>query len=220
MAFPNFATVGNGDDFTRANENPLAVNWMNFGGAGLAGGLKLVSNQALGSTTGFCGSLWKREEYSTSEIFCQYAVASAGVAKILKLRLTSPTTGTFPPADPAQNGYQISVDEISTDEWRITRIDNGVGTLLGAAVGATPIANGDQIGFEAVGSTITAYRKVGAGAWTAILSRVDATYPIGYLGIVTADPAVIMDNVGIGGATVGHMPDVRRMRFRSSHLRR
>lgn len=207
MAFPDFATVAQGDDFNRADENPLsgAGRWHAFGGVGLAAPLKLLTNQALSAGTAgqWVGSYWD-SEYTDTEMFVKVATQVTTIPKNLKTRLKKPGGG--PPEDPAQDGYQVTVDENGNGRWRIYRIDNGVATLLGVEVTGFTVASGDQIGFSSIGNVHTGWRKVGAGAWTQIIQRTDSTYTIGRPGIVLGGSTVVLDDFGVGGMIVSRRP--------------
>lgn len=204
VRFPEFATVANGDSFTRADEHPVAGNWMKFAGTGLSDGMFLTSNQLVTDGLGFCGSLWRREEYYQVEAFVKIATQNNVVGKMLKFMLQHHTQGAFPPLDgtaPSQDGYQLSVDENNTDEWLLTRIDNGTQTPI-RNITALAIASGDQMGAENVNGDIAFYKKAGAGAWAFVGAATDTTYKRGWVGIVCGTNDILFDDFGIGGQVV------------------
>jgi hypothetical protein len=89
----------------------------------------------------------------------------------------------------------------TTHYLQIKRIDNAAATQLGPSIAITPTA-GDSYGIEAIGDTISAYERIGAGAWTWKGSRTDGTYPLaGYIGFGFPNEANWrLDDFG-GGAT-------------------
>lgn len=198
MAFPDFATVGSGDNFDRANENPLSGGgrWANFAGAGLSGPMAVVSNQMVASVAGYCGSMWNAQ-FTRAEIFVT-VVNDNDDAKYIKLALSGPDGGL--PRDPPQNGYMVTVDENNADEWLICRIDNQVVTVLGAPA-TSAVFSGDGIGLShnPLTGDISAYKSDAGAPYTLIGSRTDTTYKRGYPGIVAHNTTLTFDNVGIGG---------------------
>ena len=66
----------------------------------------------------------------------------------------------------------------STGIWDLRKKINGAGSTSIKTFSA-PFAAGDGAGLRIAGSTITAYRKPGTGAWTAVGSATDTAIPAG-----------------------------------------
>lgn len=75
---------------------------------------------------------------------------------------------------------------------------------------ATSVGVGDSIGIECIGSQISAYTKIGAGAWTLFGTVVDATFPgPGNIGVVCDSAG---NSIGsFGGGEVVVPPNIRRV---------
>ena len=210
MAFPDYATVGGGDSGVRADENPISLQgaWSAFGGAGLTGSLKVVSNQIqqVGGAGTFNGAYWKKYRFSTTEIIVTLPTLVTSTPYYMKLRLQPSDGVTYPIPDPAQSGYECTVGESGSGIWEIYRKTAGTVTSLIQVTGQPALASGDSIGFAAIGTTLTGYRKTGAGAWAAVpgLTAVDTRWVDGYSGFVLADPGTTdrMTNFGFGGVIV------------------
>lgn len=203
MAFPVFATLARGDTFNRANEDPVdGKKWRTFGGAGLAGPLIIVGNVAFAESDTFCGSYLDYYEYTACEIMATLAPQDVNRSKHLKLRLTPSVPGTNPIPDPAQNGYELTLDDSASDTWEIKRIDAGSGTSLGT-IGGTALATGEKMGFQAIGSGLVGYKVTAAGVATPVISVVDGTYKFGKAGIVVGGNLPGFDDVWVGGLLYG-----------------
>jgi hypothetical protein len=95
------------------------------------------------------------------------------------------------------SSYQLQVNPASNN-ITLVRIDADVIAATLASVSQT-ISNGDSVGISAIGSAIKVYYKVGAGAWTEIVSVTDATYSSGYLSLMlTGSSTQRCDNFGGG----------------------
>ncbi len=90
------------------------------------------------------------------------------------LRLQSPGTATY-------SSYFCVW--LAGTGWQIYRVLSGTSTQLGATVAGNDLLAGDAFKAEAIGSTITMYRRTG-GVWTSIISRTDANItaagPVGF----------------------------------------
>lgn len=116
----------------------------------------------------------------------------------------------------SDNGYRLDCprwrqDGVQTDEFRFKEVTGGVETQLGASITQDVIA-GDSVGVEMIGTTMTAYYKSGAGAWTALGTRTPSTsYPsagkIGIHGLQNTDsgtgPTISTFNGGTVVVSVG-----------------
>lgn len=196
MAFP---TTGVLDTFTSADGSLGATaNWTDdLYGAADTNAIRIVSNQIRNSGNTTYGASWY--DAATFGPDCEVYIdnvtlQAAGNVFAIYLRLQAPGTAGF-------DGYLAQVVEGAPDQWSIQRVTNTAATILGAAVGLDLVA-GDSIGLEAIGTTLTMYRK-NAGSWASVLSRTDATYgSAGNIGILIQDNTTgFWDNFG-GGTVV------------------
>lgn len=98
----------------------------------------------------------------------------------------------------AQNGYRISHFTGSILLQTVT----GGGTSNLASASLT-LAAGDSMGISCVGTLITGWTKIGAGAWTAFGSATDATYASGNIGVVAQAAGLNLDEFGGGAIASG-----------------
>lgn len=171
-----FPTTGILDNFNRANAaiygstasggDTWGANALNDTGPGT---LSIVSNaiaEGSGSPNGYLtGSHGPdAEAYMTAA-----ALPGGGNYFFLAVRVQDAGVGSL-----AWDGYGLIY--IVGTGWQIRRYDNGASTVLGATVSTPTVSAGDGLGIEAIGDTIKGYHKPAAGAWTEVLSRIDATY--------------------------------------------
>lgn len=196
MAFP---TTGLIDNFDRADATTLGANWTTF--ITVFTGARshdIVTNECKAVDVGAQQDYYNVATYGPDcEAYITVrAVASANEGFGLFLRLVNIGSG-------ATDGYLLkAIKQTGTDTWEIYRIDNAATTLLGATVTGPEFAVGDQIGFEAIGSTLKGYHKPAAGSWTEVLARTDATYSAaGRIGIQSDDQPAVLDDFS-GGTVV------------------
>lgn len=177
------------DNFNRANEGPPpSSNWTNWKG----GNAKVVSNQwATDGITGDNGCYWNVQDYGpNSEVYITGTTLS-GTYMDVYLRLVDFGNGG--------DGYDFSMND-SSNNLKYFRIDNGGYTQLGATISNT-VANGDSIGLEVIGSTLTGYFMASGGSWVGQTTRTDNTYSgAGKLAMTSIHLATRADNFG-GGNT-------------------
>ncbi len=155
--YPNTSQL---DTFTYT-EDPISNGgaWgavASFAGPGATNGTEFVSNQV-----GFAGEAAYRTGVSAADTEAWGTIGTL-VIHYLGVRITDPGTSF--------DGYMLLITASSAV---IQRIDNGVGTNLVTLPGA--YATDDQVGLKIVGSTISAYRKVGA-TWYRTGEVTDSTY--------------------------------------------
>lgn len=174
MAFP---TTGLLDNFNRANEGPPpSTDWTTI----IAGkGHKVLSNECVPETDSAgavrFSSGWDTSTYGPDCEAYLTVIDPATWGEGPMARLTTLAEATV-------DGYRYW--RSSSNNTSLYRIDNGVGTKLGADGPAFTIASGDKLGIECIGSTIKGYVKDGAAAWAEQLSRTDSTYgDAGYIGL-------------------------------------
>jgi hypothetical protein len=195
MAFP---TTGVLDDFNDT-ENPMtgwslmisviAVRWRSDGtGVAVADGGANANDYWNASTFGA-----DSEAYLTIS-----TVPPDGQSVAVYVRVQNAGSAAI-------DGYAVSANKVGggTDTITIVRIDDNAPTTL--ATNNQEFANGDSIGIEIIGSTITAYYKSGAGAWTALANTASSsTYSgAGHIGMTTTSSATTVDNFGGGTITGG-----------------
>lgn len=190
MAFPTTSLL---DAFNRADENPVNTNWGDVHPA--VSEMRIVSNQLVGQVAGsFNCSHWETSFGADQEAWATLAAkwSSNNHQADLWVRTQNPPGGDL-------DSYSLKVYDDGADEiitlWR--QINTG-DTLIGSVVAT--ITAGDGLGISAIGTTIRAYHKIGAGAWTEVLNVTDSVITgTGYLA-VGASPAgtIVWDNFGGG----------------------
>ena len=208
MAFP---TTGLLDNFNRADADSLGADWMLSGlnyAWTRAGEIK--SNQAGADDSGDSDSNdWYDASTFGPDCEIHYDVIGGDYFE-LELRLVTPaTTGV--------DGYVVSVSRGATpDAWDFFRVDNGASTKLGATVSQN-VANGDSIGAEMIGSTLTAYLKPSGGSWGAVGNRSDGTHGgAGYLGTyLSPEATALIDNFSGGTVVAAPAPSAYRPALRA-----
>lgn len=98
------------------------------------------------------------------------------------------------------SGYGAIFIRVGANSYihQIRRYDNGSSTVLGGAASTQALALGDQLGFSAVGSLLTLWRKPSGGEWEELATREDGTYtaagPIG----IELTSTTRLDNLHVG----------------------
>lgn len=161
MAFP---TTGILDDFNRADESPL-VGGTNWGDRNAAGDLKLASNKVQGIT----GSTTLNSRYWTPSTFGPDCEAYITVSTLpnadyfrLWLRLQNPGAA-------GETGYMMQWENNANGLRIFKETARETYTMLVQDAAARFVA-GDQLGFEAISTTLTVYKN-----GTSALSTTDAT---------------------------------------------
>lgn len=202
MAFPTTPVL---DAFTRANVGPPpSASWTNDPRGSGAPGLAVVSNQAKALTAGpgvEQGSYWNAATFR-NDCEAYFTAVTANPEFELWCR-GSGLGGALPQA------YLIYYHP-STSELLIQKYGPGGAAYyvtLGAAISGVTIAAGDSIGISVVGTTISAWQKVGAGAWALLGSRTDTSFASGgQVGVLLFDNTAIIDSFGGGSANVPISP--------------
>ncbi|MDP3704086.1 MAG: hypothetical protein U1C74_25920 [Phenylobacterium sp.] len=197
MAFP---TTGLLDNFNRATEDPLGNGTWSGPIRATNGQMKVGSGGSANAITRSAGtpgqSYWSVATFGPdSEVYATIStVPGNGDYVYLYARIVNPNTAGL-------DGYaMVMIKQAGDDIWQIRRIDDSAETVLGANA-TQELASGESMGFEIIGSTLTAYRK-SAGVWSSVLSRTDATYSAaGYIGIGSATTVAIEDDFS-GGTVV------------------
>lgn len=193
MAFP---TTGVLDAFNRADENPLSD-----GGKWSLGPVifnaafddLLLASNTITAELGSPGNAYRNDQTYGPDTEVHALVPTALVDIRLYARLTTVGSGTT-------DGYNVRA--VPAGAWQINRVDNAVDTSLGST--GDDLANGDSVGLETIGSTITGYRKR-SGTWTNLLSFTDGTYTgAGHIAVRVGDNTVVLDD--FGGGTIAVAP--------------
>jgi hypothetical protein len=137
-----------------------------------------------------------------SEVYVTVATAGTSSECDLYARVSTISSGTF-------DGYHMACSH-NTNNVVLTRIDAGVASAA-LATFAQAIANGDSVGMSIIGTTITAWYKAGAGAWTSLGTATDSTYgAAGYLVLEAGNNTWTFTNFG-GGTALGGLPQTSKM---------
>ena len=198
-----FPTAGVLDDANRA-DGAMGANWSTDYPNLASSAMRILTNQiAPVSGGGDSNGWWNPGTFGpSSEVFVTLAtVGGTGDYAYVAARVVSPdTTGV--------DGYEMSgTESTGTDERQFWRIDNGAYTQLGATANQE-IANGDGMGLEIVGSTLTSYHKPAAGSWTAGTTRTDATYSAAGFIALGLIGSMRLDDFG-GGTVAAAGPELK-----------
>lgn len=168
MAFPTTPIL---DDFTRADENPLARWWSPnpvWNGDALC---KIVSNELapVGTSPANNDCLYSTGFRRDQEIYVTVANVSGINTLGLYVRTNQYNSATFVNTD-----YHVDFLPL-TSEVKIWRQSiSPAAAQLGATITGVSISNGDSVGVSAIGSTIEAWKKPSGGSWTSLGSRTDS----------------------------------------------
>jgi hypothetical protein len=205
-----FTTTPIRDNFDRV-ENPLISPWVDINGIFGAGGM-----QANGASAQSTDAAARRGSALGSfghdcEVYATALALPTNNTDRMDLFLGLQTIGAG-----TTDGYQLRFvfNSGAGDTWGIYRVDNDAGTLLGSTT-VNNMAAGSKMGFERIGSTLSAY-KFSGGVWTLVVSQTDSTYTgLGAIGMAT-QTAGRFDDFG-GGTLVGPAisADYRRFRKRN-----
>ena len=190
MAFP---TTGILDDFNRADETPLSGGG-NWGDRNTSQDLSLVSNRVGGAGVNQLSSeYWTVATYGPDcEVYVSATrLASYGTGSYVRLWLRIQNPGAA-----NETGYMMQWLNNASGCSIFKETSREAYTSL--ATSSTPrFAANDQIGMEAIGTTITVYQN-----GTSVLSTTDATTTgAGYLAIGCRSTIFRLDDFG-GGTVV------------------
>lgn len=198
MAFPTTSVL---DNFTGTNGDDLPVysaNWQATTTGGAA--LEIQGNAATGTSAGGNNTnSWATSYGPDCEVYVTIStVAAAGNVILLFARGVQTTSLS------TVDGYVLRyAPAAGTDTLTIQSVTNGVQTSIGAAF-SQEIANGDSIGLECVGTTLTCYYKPSGGSWGSLFSRTDSTYTAaGQVALFSTSTGVRFDAFG-GGTFVNN----------------
>lgn len=205
MAFPTTSVL---DTFTQA-DGPLSANWTAGVDASQIAAPTVVSNAAKGGTNGGPNEAYWNVATFGADCECYLTLANTANGEDVQVyaRVTSPGASS--------SGYSV-LYRPSTTFIRIRRIDSGAYTSLSADTTISILGDGDKIGIECVGSTITAYKYTG-GAWSSVVNVTDATYSAaGYIGMALTNSGSGAGGDNFGGGTISGGGAGSRPMFRGS----
>lgn len=166
MTFPTTPIL---DTAVRANEGPPpSANWTT---PAAASGFNITSNKFAGTGAGNV-SVWNPRTFGP-DCECYLTVDTLeGVSSSFSVVARAKDTGSLATID----GYAVAHNQLAgTDTIQIQVLTNGAAVTLGANFNQE-VAAGDSLGIRVFGSTIEAWYKSGALAWTLLGSRTDSTY--------------------------------------------
>jgi hypothetical protein len=191
VAFPNTPII---EYFPGANIADLGPAWStNIYNQGFPSFARTNHNAVSGA--GSAGNYWNSGTFqSDSECYGQLGstLTAGGRGPSVHIRLQNPISG---------NAYAVKYDTSATPAVILYRNDAATVNVLATKV--QTLSPGDWIGVQCIGSTISSYYKIGAGAWTLANQVTDATYSgPGWLGILHLD-AFSDSFAQVGGGSIG-----------------
>jgi len=187
MAFPVNTTVL--DTFTGTNGDDLSAYSSNWSAFTDAGECEIQGNAATCITDTVASvSIW--QEGTSLNANCEASLVLStlpdGGSTGMLLRISSTTFSTA-------DGYWALWNPAAGGVVGIYRVDDGTATLL-TDFFLQSMSAGDGFGFDAIGSTLTAYRY-NSGSWSSVGSRTDSTYSAGGVSVIyTDDTTTRMDS--------------------------
>ncbi len=201
MSFPLFGIV---DDFTRANETPLAGNWSTpIDVADVSH--NLVSNQVRTGTSSRASNWWNVDIFGPdAEAYMDFVTAGNGARRfVLWIKTANENTGSL-------NGYTLVVN--STGAWLLNKVVAGASTNL-----ATLSGHGAQakMGINWISGVVSTFEFVGSWNQTPVQQVTDNAVPgaghIGFGQTSGATTSSIFDNFGGGGTGLDTFSTVNQL---------
>lgn len=192
-----FPTTGVLDNFNRA---AIGTNWTTWAGVALS----IASSTLLAASATNGEGYWNVDTYGPdAEVYLDFStMPPANTFIAMHLRISSPGA--------SNNSYELNYKAVTgaaNDTQQMARYAAGVSTNIGAA-NTLEFAAGDGYGFEAFGSTLTAYRRA-SGTWSAAFSRTDTNLlQAGYLSAYIQSTTTRLDNFGGGSLVKPQHPPV------------
>lgn len=209
FGFPTASVLDSG---TGSDANPIAGNWS---GPVVSGKnqLRRVSNQFANGPgdANDNGSYWNVGATSSADSEAYATIDTvAGSGNWVEVEARIQSVGT------AGADYYAVSTHFGTGGVDFYVVTDGVYTQLGstsALPGGVSWANGDAIGIEIIGTTITAYYKASGGSWQSVSSRTDSTYSTaGHIGLSIGGATPRVSNFGGGPLAAG--PTLEQEGFR------
>lgn len=193
MAFPSGVVV---DNFNRANETP-ATNWLTV----VDNNSQVNGNEFTTTNTDGTGDniyAWNAASYGPDVDVAVLWGSHGGAGSFWGVELLVPSS--IPGA--TRDGYAVSYN-IDTNSIRLWIVTNSNYVQLGSTYNPASFTVGDSLGLRRVGSTVEAYYRVGAGAWTSIISSTDSTYIGSFKGGVLLHQGKDGNGIGLDNFLIG-----------------
>lgn len=185
MAFPVSSVI---DNFTRADETPIATNWTTPMFTGDSAGPDLISNQA-DFTPGT--AYWDVTSFGP-DMEAYFTIINKPPSGSISVRVRCQGVGTA-----TKTYYEVRWWGDS-DEWYLYKMVANTETQI--ATGTRSFASGDKMGLEVIGNVIR-FLHYSSGAWAQVTSQNDSAISgAGYIGFGSDDGGSIVDD--FGGGTV------------------
>lgn len=197
-AFPSTNVL---DDFARP-AGALGASWQSPGLAD-PGTAAIATSGLTASGAGASTATWKASTFAADQeaYMTVRTLPQAGAFVQIAGRLSNLTSSSV-------SCYFLRVTP-STSTWELRKKLNGAASTA-LKTFTVPFAAGDAAGLRISGSTITAYRKAGAGAWAAVGSATDAAIAgAGYVAFTLGDTTVRGGSFGGGNVTATTPPAQR-----------
>lgn len=194
-AFPDNGVL---DTFTGVDDtSPPNANWTNAEIRAGGAGCDLEDNAAApGMTGGFWGCYWNVQTFGPN-VEAYGTIVNIGSTGFIAVcaRLANIGSGTT-------DGYCVEETDGTPGDIIIYRVDNEVGTQLGATISQN-IGTSDKLGIKIVGDQICAMFDDSGAGWTELGCRTDSTYTAaGYIGIYLNGNETVGALDDFGGGTV------------------
>ena len=190
------------DNFTRANENPIAGNWTALSTTGQFAPGQLISDSVEGTIVGRESDYYWNAESPSDDQFSEVTIGAIVVAN-------EPAVGVILRASPGQ-GYVLAVQaHAGYFDWTIEKAIGGVLSVIadGTVTGPT-LASGDVIQGAVQGTLLSLLRNgvfVGGASDASIAS---GSYGFDVLPFVsTSDISIVSWN---GGSSAGLSPEIQQ----------
>lgn len=198
------------DNFNRANQDPI-VGWTTFDVANYKN-LAVVSNQlkrgATGGTGNYGNAIYSMI-FNADQAFYFTIVTRGGDGQRLEIHIRAQDIQTT-----TLDAYIVELTRniSGNDAISILRVDNGIGTQLGALDTSVDFLDGDGFRLSMQGSVISVWRR-SSGVWSLITTRSDSTYPLGGKFLIWIESTTwVLDDFG-GGNIPARTYHLREWRF-------
>ena len=179
LPFPRTATL---DSFARP-AGALGTSWQSPG-LGDAGTVTIQSSGLTRSSAGAGSATWRTQTFTANQEAFMTVPTLPGGSNFMQVAARVSTLSTS-----NLSCYFLRVTP-STGKWELRRKLNGAASTAIKSF-TLPFAAGDSLGLQVIGSTLTAYRKPGAGAWTPVGSVADTAIPgAGYVSYTLGDTTI------------------------------
>ena len=201
IAFPITPVL---DNFNRADTGPPpSANWTNDIRAALAPGLAVRSNQVTAlSVTSYGASGWWSAKTFRDDCETYVTLGNVPLGDFEVWARGSQFSGGLP------QGYLLWWRASDSTVFLQRYGPGGPGGYANLTSGVTrTLASGDAVGIRVVGSSVQAWYKPAAGAWTMLDSATNTLFPTGgQVGLLTYDTRPTFDDFGGGSVPAEILP--------------